>query len=90
MLFRVIEWLTREPPDGGRPPWPSLRRGPDLTWDRLEDQISWFDRRSGDNQRRYRWLKLLELAIAAALPVVAGVKSPVWVTGNLTAIFVVL
>jgi hypothetical protein len=62
----------------------------DPTWDRLEDQISWYDRKSGDNQRRYKWLKLLELAIAAALPVVAGVGSPVWVTGSLAAIIVVL
>jgi hypothetical protein len=47
------------------------------TWDRLEDQIGWYDRRSGENQPRYKSLKLLELAVAAALPVVAGVGSPV-------------
>lgn len=62
----------------------------DPTWDRLEDQISWYDRKSADNQRRYTWLKLLELAIAAALPVVAGVDSPVGVTGSLAAMIVVL
>jgi Protein of unknown function (DUF4231) len=62
----------------------------DPTWDRLEDQISWYDRKSGDNQRRYKWLKLLELAVAATLPVVAGVGSPVWVTGGLAAVIVVL
>ena len=62
----------------------------DPTWDRLEDQISWYDRKSEGDQRRYKWVKLLELAIAAMLPVVAGVKSPVWVTGSLAAIIVVL
>lgn len=62
----------------------------DPTWDRLEDQIGWYDRRSGDSQRRYKWLKLLELAIAAALPVVAGMNSPVWLTGGLAAMIVVL
>jgi uncharacterized protein DUF4231 len=62
----------------------------DPTWDRLEDQISWYDRKSGDNQRRYKWLKLLEIAVAAALPVVAAVHSPVWVTGGLAAVIVVL
>jgi hypothetical protein len=62
----------------------------DPTWERLEDQLGWYDRKSGDNQRRYKWLKLLELAVAAALPVVAGMRSPVWVTGGLAAVIVVL
>jgi hypothetical protein len=62
----------------------------DPTWDRLEDQISWYDRKAADNQRRYKWLKLLEIAIAAALPVVAAVHSPVSVTGGLAAVIVVL
>ena len=38
----------------------------DPTWERLEDQLSWYDRKSRDNQRRYTWLKLLELAVAAS------------------------
>jgi len=62
----------------------------DPTWARLEDQLGWYDRKSRDNQRRYKWLKLLELAIAAALPVVAAVGSPVWVTGGLAAVIVLL
>jgi len=62
----------------------------DPTWDRLEDQISWYDRKSGENQRWYKWLKVLEIAVAAALPVVAAVHSPVWVTGGLAAVIVVL
>ena len=62
----------------------------DVTWERLEDQLGWYDRKSRDHQRRYQWLKLLELAVAAALPVVAGVGSPVWVTGGLAAVIVVL
>jgi hypothetical protein len=62
----------------------------DPTWERLEDQLNWYDRKSGENQRRYKWLKLLELAVAASLPVVAAVHSPVWVTGGLAAVIVVL
>ena len=38
----------------------------DSTWDRLEDQIGWYDRKSGESQRSYKWLKLLEIAIALA------------------------
>ena len=62
----------------------------DPTWERLEDQISWYSRKSGENQHLYKWLKLLEIAIAVALPVVAAVHSPVWVTGGLAAVIVVL
>ena len=62
----------------------------DPTWERLEDQIGWYDRKSGDNQRLYKWLKLLEIAVAAVLPVVAAVHSPVWVTGGLAAVIVIL
>jgi len=60
------------------------------TWERLEDQISWYDSKSGHNQRRYKRLKLLELAVAASLPVVAAMHSPIWVTGGLAAVIVVL
>ena len=56
----------------------------------LEDQISWYDRKSGASQSRYKWLKLLEIAVAGSLPVVAAVHSPVWVTGGLAALIVVL
>jgi hypothetical protein len=62
----------------------------DPTWERLEDQIGWYDRKSGTNQRWYKRLKLLELAVIATLPVVAGLRSPVWVTGGLAAVVVVL
>jgi len=62
----------------------------DPTWERLEDQLNWYDRKSGENQRYYKWLKLLEIAVAAAIPVVAGIRSPVWVTGGLGAVVVVL
>ena len=62
----------------------------DPTWGRLEDQIGWYSRKSVENQRLYKWLKLLEIAVAASLPVVAAVHSPVWVTGGLAAVIVVL
>ncbi|MGH8866759.1 MAG: DUF4231 domain-containing protein [Actinomycetes bacterium] len=77
---------TRLPPIG------TLRApaSEDPTWIRLEEQLGWYDRKSADNQRRYKWLKLLELAVAASLPVVAGVGSPVGLTGGLAAVIVVL
>jgi len=62
----------------------------DPTWERLKDQLSWYDHKSAYCQRRYKWLKVLEIAVAAALPVVASLHSPVWVTGGLAAVVVVL
>jgi len=62
----------------------------DPTWERLEDQLDWYDKKSGYSQRRYKWLKVLEIAVAASLPVVASLHSPVWVTGGLAAVVVVL
>ena len=80
---------------GNRPETPgAIRAVPaetqDPTWDRLEDQIGWYSRKSRENQHFYKWLKLLEIAVAASLPVVAAVHSPVWVTGGLGAVIVVL
>lgn len=83
--------LTSETPGSPRPIGSAPQTAvEDPTWVRLEDQISWYDRKSGDSQRRYKWLKLLEIAVAAVLPVVAAVHSPVWVTGGLAAVIVVL
>jgi len=80
-----------DPPDPARPmqavPAPEEA---DPTWERLESQLRWYSQSSRTAQRWYKRLKLLELAVAAALPVVAGLRSPVWVTGGLAAVIVVL
>jgi Protein of unknown function (DUF4231) len=60
------------------------------TWDRLEDQIDWYSRRSSYNQRMFKWLKIAQVASAAAVPVAAGLDGPVYVTGGLGAVIVVL
>jgi len=62
----------------------------DATWERLEGQLEYYDDKSRKNQRRYKWFKVLEIAVAASLPVVAAVHSPVLVTGGLAAVVVVL
>src|SRR5512132_3898245 len=62
----------------------------DLTWERLEDGIGWYDSKSSVNQHLFKRLKLLEIAVAATVPVVAGIGSPVWLTGGLAAVIVVL
>jgi hypothetical protein len=44
----------------------------DPTWERLEDQIAWYDNRSGRNQRAFKRLKYGEILVAAAIPVLSG------------------
>ena len=39
---------------------------------RIEDQLGWYDRKSVQAQRKYKLLKLLQLAAAAAVPVFAA------------------
>jgi hypothetical protein len=80
-----------DPPDPARPiqALPAAEEA-DPTWERLESQLNRYSQSSRTSQRWYKRLKLLELAVAAALPVVAGLGSPVWVTGGLAAVIVVL
>ena len=59
-------------------------------WTRLVDQLAWYDRKSVAAQRAFKRLKVAELVIAAAVPVVAGVGWPAWITAVLGAAVVVL
>ena len=58
--------------------------------ERLEDQFNWYDRKSIAEKRAYRWLKLLEIVVAAAIPVVTTAGSPRTLIGALGAAVVVL
>jgi hypothetical protein len=49
-------------------------RSDDPIWDRLEDQIFWYDRKSIINQRTYKRLKSLEIFSAAAIPVLSAIN----------------
>ena len=63
-------------------------RGP--TWERLEDQVAWYDRKSMSAQRAYKRLKIAELVLASGVPVVAGTSMPRTLIGVLGAAVVVL
>jgi hypothetical protein len=39
---------------------------------RVDDQIDWYDRRSKFNQRSYKYLSLLEVALAGFIPLLVG------------------
>ena len=60
------------------------------TWQRLVEQISWYDRKSIEAQRWYKRLKLVELVAAASLPPIVGLGSPDWVTAATASLIVVL
>lgn len=66
---------------------PGLAGG--ATWERLEDQIGWYDRKSRAAQRVYKRVKVVELVIAAAVPPLAGLgasAAPVSVLATLVVI----
>lgn len=62
----------------------------DATKARLEDQIGWYDKKSGYSQRMFKSLKLLTIAAAALIPLFAGLDAPAWITGALGALVVVV
>ncbi|UCC69207.1 MAG: DUF4231 domain-containing protein [Armatimonadota bacterium] len=63
----------------------------DPTMERLEDQINWYDRRSGANQQMYKGIKLAQIVLAAAIPVFAGIARDVTILlGALGALVVIL
>jgi Protein of unknown function (DUF4231) len=39
---------------------------------RLNDQISWYDRKSVANQRWFKWLRFAEIVAAATIPFLSG------------------
>ena len=45
---------------------------------RLDDQIDWYDRKSGSNQRAFKRLRLVEILTAAPIPVLAGFSQGSW------------
>ena len=48
---------------------------------RVDDQIGWYDKKSINAQRLFKWLRAIEIISAAAIPIIAGfTKEPFPVT----------
>jgi hypothetical protein len=62
----------------------------DVTFQRLEDQIAWYDAKSGLNQRRFKWLKAAQMIAAAAVSIVATLDGPSFVAAALGGAIIVL
>ena len=63
---------------------------PDVTLERLDDQIRWYDRKSRHNQRWFKIVKVVQLTAAAAVPVVVAIGVRAAVPAALGASVVVL
>jgi len=76
---------------GGDGVGPATGSGPDHpAWARLVDQLNWYDRKSVAAQRAFRRVKVSQVVIAAAVPVVAAVRGPAWITAVLGSAVVVI
>ncbi len=62
----------------------------DVTMARLEDEISWYDRRSGYNQKIYKMLKFATVAFAAIVPLAAALSASAWITGGLGVLIILV
>jgi hypothetical protein len=54
-------------------PSPPTATGSDATWARLEEQLEWYDRKSTKAQHAYKRIKVVELALATAIPPLAAI-----------------
>lgn len=52
----------------------------DQTLERLEDQISWYDRKSSYNQTAFKGLKVLTIVSAAIIPLLSIFPDLHWIT----------
>jgi len=59
-------------------------------WERLEQQIAWYDRESTQSQRWFKGLKVVQIVTAAAIPVAAAASAPLTLLGAGGALIVVL
>jgi hypothetical protein len=69
----------------------------DVTMERLDDQIAWYDDRSGRNQRYYKLMKITVIVLAALIPLLSGLNVPsialtvpTWALGTLGALIAVM
>ncbi len=56
------------------PTYKTPSRSDDPTWDRLEDELAWYDRRSVQNQRTYKRIKITEIIAAGAIPFLSALN----------------
>ncbi|MEA2151392.1 MAG: hypothetical protein QOD69_3222 [Solirubrobacteraceae bacterium] len=71
-------------------PAPDAAPAPSPAWERLEDQLGWYDRNSARCKRGFHSLKVAQIVVAASIPVIAALGAATAVAGVLGAVIVVL
>ena len=66
----------------------AVKDEPNSGYERLEQQIGWYDTRSGEAQRYYKYIKYIEFAAGALIPP-AAVLTPPYITA-LLGVFAIL
>jgi hypothetical protein len=62
----------------------------DITLQRLDDEIGWYDRRAAYNQLSYRTLKFVVIVAAALIPFLSGMEGiRLWMVGALGVVIAV-
>ena len=63
----------------------------DITMQRLDQRIEWYDRHAAYNQRAYKVLKLIVIVAAALIPFLSGTEGfkPPWLVGALGVVIAV-
>jgi len=61
-----------------------------VAWERLEDELGWYDRKSVACQRIFKRCKLLQIVVAAVVPVLAALSVAAALTASVAAVVVVL
>jgi hypothetical protein len=64
--------------------------GQDVTLDRLQDQIEWYDKKSVSSQKAFKYLKICSISAAAVIPVFASMARFSSVTAGLGVLIVIL
>jgi hypothetical protein len=79
-----MNWI----PDGKLPDEVSAHPG----WQRLEDQRIWYGEKSAHNQRRYLHIKVTQIVLASAIPLLALIEASWgrWLTAGAGAVIAVL
>lgn len=61
-----------------------------VVWERLESQLSWYDGNARSNQFWFKALKVVQIALAAAIPVTAAAGASATVAGAMGALIVIV